>query len=43
MQTQKNTYKQILDAQLPTNNWTNNYALLEEQDPKQYTMCRLKS
>lgn len=43
MQTQKNTYKQILDAQLPQNNWTNNYALLEEQDPKQYRVCRLKS
>ena len=33
MQKQKNTYKQILDAQLLQNNWTNNYALLEEQDP----------
>lgn len=43
MQTQKNTYKQTLDAQLPQNNWTNNYALLEEQDPKQYNKCRLKS
>lgn len=42
MQTQKNTYKQILDAQLPQNNWINNYALLEE-DPKQYTVCCLKS
>ena len=43
MQKQKNTYKQILDAQLPQNNWTNNYALLEEQDPKQYNKCCLKS
>lgn len=43
MQTQKNTYKQTLDAQLPQNNWTNNYALLEEQDPKQHDKCRLKS
>lgn len=43
MQTQKNTYKQTLDAQLPQNNWTNNYALLEEQDPKQHNKCRLKS
>lgn len=31
MQKQKNTYKKILDAQLPQNNWTNNYALLKEQ------------
>ena len=43
MQTQKNTYKQTLDAQLPQNNRTNNYALLEEQDPKQYNKCHLKS
>ena len=42
MQTQKNTYKQTLDAQLPQTNWTNNYALLEE-DPKQYNKRRLKS
>lgn len=43
MQTINTIYKQILDAQLPQNNWTNNYALLEEQDPKQYNKCRLKS
>ena len=30
MQTQNNTYKKILDNQLPQTNWTNNYALLEE-------------
>lgn len=43
MQTINTTYKQILDAQLSQNNWTNNYALLEEQDSKQYNKCRLKS
>ena len=35
MQKQKNTYKQILDARLPQNNWTNHYALDSEQK------CRL--
>lgn len=31
MQKQKNTYKQILDAQLSKNNWTIDYALDPEQ------------